>query len=329
MIRGCVVVLIVLAACLLATVKSVSCASRLSRTKGVLIDVKHRGCHKNEVCLLAPPNYIEPPLVFAPRVGVVSLMKAPLGLDTWLKHHRRSLGAVRFFLRFEDTPEVQLQLREQQDVSAVYATGVRSYHSLMVRQTQHVDESILLARAAGLTHLLHIDADELLHPPHGVARLMCHLSSSTASCISVSNLEAVFDQEDCVDPFLSTNKFRTRPSDFSAYVNGKAFGALSDPSLAAHGPHRFTGPDEQLASHIAVVLHYESPCIEMWKQKFVGYAKDAPHACARKEIPFPFYCESMAAAMRDTSNMQSVWERWKLTPRDKTGIVEFSPLARA
>ena len=332
----CVVLACVFTACCYAVVSFILRALGYSRRTGALRTVGEaifskgflRIWSKNEICLFAPPNYIEPPLHSDPRVGVVSVMKAPLGLDTWLKHHRQSIGAVRFFLRIEDTPEVQLQLREEQDVSVVHASGVRSYHSIMDRQHQHVAASIESARAAGLTHLLHIDGDELLHPPHGVARLMRHLSSSSASCISVSNIEAVFDQEDCVDPFVSTTKFRTRPSEFSAYTNGKAFGALSDPTLAAHGPHRFTGPEEQLASHVAVVLHYESPCIEIWKQKFVGYAKDAPDACARNEIPFPFYCESMAA-VGDAEEAQSTWKRWKLTPRHRAGIVELSPLAHA
>ena len=48
------------------------------------------------------------------------------------------------------------------------------------RQANHVHSAIAKARRAGLTHLLHIDDDEMVYVPCGLHRLRCELGHATA-----------------------------------------------------------------------------------------------------------------------------------------------------
>ena len=264
------------------------------------------------------------------RLGVVFMTRHPIGLESWLNHHKDTIRVEHFFVRAEDSPDAVSLLRTHPwsgcvtlDIGEDKAV---SYFSVMDRQNEHVNRSIVKAREMGITHLAHIDDDELLFCPSGVAAFRAHLSTSSASSLHMNNIEAVYDQSDCEDPFARCRWFCVRPSSFTAYVNGKGIGRVDAPDLAAHGPHAFVGSRETMPSNIVVVAHYESACIDRWATKFDGYAKDSPRACEDGTIPFPFYCASIRAAMQTPDARERVWSEWKTRAAQRDGVVELGQL---
>jgi len=219
------------------------------------------------------------------------------------------------------------------------ASGQTSYFSLMQRQAAHVNESVHAAASDGVTHLLHIDDDELLWCPNGTGALESHLQSCLSDgggdvCFHLQNIEASYEASSCDNPFTAATHFVLTPSDFTSYTNGKSIGAVSG-SLRAHGPHFFTGRVVHVPAYVGVVVHYESACFEKWREKFAGYvasgelmackppaaAGDAPSPSSgaterapppsrTRTIPFRFYCDSMRSVARDATS-RTTWEAWK------------------
>lgn len=252
----------------------------------------------------------------AVRLAVVSMTREPIAFESWLRHHR-ALGVERFYLFVDATPALETALRRSPWREWVHLhtlpADVPSYTRLIDRQTVLVDAMIGLARADGMTHLAHIDDDELLFCPHGPTPFFRQLAAATVSSIHLHNLEAVYARSECADPFRHVHRFSARPSHFTAYANGKSIGNLADRHLASFGPHFFTGEIAEMPADAGVVLHYESSCVERWQRKFAAYARDSPTAC---QIPFAFYCASLA------STDASVWRAHKVR-HDDDGIVEI------
>ena len=177
----------------------------------------------------------------AAAIGIACMTKRPEHFVTWLAYHRDYLGVRRFFVHVEDTPELADEMRRPPwdalvEVSEASGTK-RDYVSQVERQAAHVNRAIRLARAAGLTHLLHIDDDELLYCHRGVGALRAELAAATTVSVHLHNLEALYPSAECADPFRETCAFRHRPPAFAAYSNGKSFGALRFSRLAPHGAH--------------------------------------------------------------------------------------------
>ena len=164
----------------------------------------------------------------------------------------------------------------------------------MDRQSGHIASVIPRARAAGLTHLLHIDDDELVYCPSGPRALLAELASAPAGKpdVHLCNVEALLDSTDCSSPFLEARAFRHFPTRYCSYTNGKSFGKLSDAGLQAHGPHHFrcaAGAGGALSPfthavppHVGVVLHYES----VWTHS--PPPPLSPRCEARRPLPFAF-----------------------------------------
>lgn len=253
------------------------------------------------------------------KIGVVCMTKHPVAFDTWLRHHREHLGAVKFFVCVDDTPHLANRLEHETDCVVTRSSGDQAYFKQMDRQGVHVNNSIVRAVEMDVTHLLHIDDDELLYCPYGVEQLKAFVATAKGQWLQLRNIEAVYTRSECDDPFVSTRLFCVRPSMFTAYANGKGMAVLAHRPLS-HGPHAFQGESTAVPSHLAVVLHYESACVERWRQKYANYAKDTPDACRRGDIPFKFYCDSIEAAGND-----EVWHRYKQPTRhDNDGLVSLA-----
>lgn len=283
----------------------------------------------SDIQLLPPQGYEAPPAAApgAVRLGVVCMTKDPLAFQTWLRHHQ-DVGVCHYFLCIEDTPSLFPLVQSAEwssSVTTTYATGVQSYFSQMSRQERHVNRSIVAARQRGITHLAHIDDDELLYCPSGQSALHDYLATGSGACLHLRNIEAVYSHSDCVNPFRSTQWFCVRPTDFTAYTNGKSIGVLARASVRARGPHFFTGSVSEIPTHVAVVVHYESSCLHKWQRKFAAYAADSPTACSDGEIPFRFYCDSMDAVSR--SDRAATWARWKTKPVLGDGMVALQVLS--
>ena len=242
------------------------------------------------------------------------MTKHPCALETWLCYHRARCGIVAFYLRVEGCSDADCALLATEPWSeCVHATfavdsgATRHLVSQMDRQASHVQGAIEAAQRAGATHLLHIDDDELLHLPSGVASLHAALhGSADAADLHVFNLEALLPSPFCADPFRAARLFQHEPARFCSYRNGKSIGNLAVPTLCARAAHRFGAASddgahgsEQLPAHVAAVLHFESATFERWLDKWLelsarhaGEAREAYSAC----MPSAYYAASLKAA---------------------------------
>ena len=181
------------------------------------------------------------------RLAIVSTMKRPPNLLTWLRYHREHCGVGRFYLRLEASPELKGPLGEPPWDEAVRCTFAEprakaDVDATMQRQQQFVDSAIAQARAEGYaTHVLHIDDDELLYCHRGMASLHQLLAATPprAFDLHMHNLEAVHACAEAEDPFVSACAFRHQRTQYGAYSNGKSIGALAHAALHSNGVHHF------------------------------------------------------------------------------------------
>jgi|APSaa5957512622_1039677.scaffolds.fasta_scaffold18533_3 hypothetical protein len=261
------------------------------------------------------------------RLAIVLLVKNPIAFDTWLRHHLDKIGVHHIYVRSENSRAELSGLAEREPrVTVEFAEDTElNYFSLIERQINFITSVIDRARNAGCTHLLHIDDDELLHCPSGTQKFYAYLASMKYDCITIRNIEAVYEKSECENPFLGEARFVTRPVNFTAYANGKSIANLTrSTTIKPNGPHLFTGTTRVIPSSHCVVLHYESSCIQRWQSKFRNYKMTTPDACDTGKIPFAFYCESMRDSSPDT------WMRWKSPSRhDENTMVLIDPTADA
>ena len=262
-----------------------------------------------------PPEPEGSPAAPPIAIGLVSMTKQPLELVTWLEYHRTVVGVSRFYLRVEDTPELATLFDSPPWDTLVHATyhaaTQRDYFGQNDRQNMHVNATLTRARADGLTHLLHIDDDELLYCPGGTARLHEALAAAPADRpeVHLRNLEALFPSRSCASPFREASAFRHEPRTYHSYVSGKSIARLDDPAVVAHGPHHFriksgeVGGRGSPISHAlppdaAVVLHYESATFDKWLTKYVDLARQhgADAAVMTQIGESTFYGRSIIAA---------------------------------
>ena len=261
----------------------------------------------------ASPCPPAPPPGTAVALGIVCMTKQPHDFATWLHYHHTRVGVERFYIKVEDTPELKALLDTPPWDRVVHATfddgTQRDYFAQMDRQSSHISASLPLARAAGLTHLLHIDDDELLYCASGWQRLRAELASAPVDrpdC-HLCNVEALLPSAQCASPFREAVVFRHLPTRYTSYTNGKSIGRLDAATLRAHGPHHFrtnnhTGGKASAITHhipadVAVVLHYESATYSKWHAKYMDLAArhgNDPNVFQR--VPFAFYRKSIAAA---------------------------------
>lgn len=259
------------------------------------------------------------------RIGIACMTKKPTSFDRWLRWHREALGVERFYLRVEDTPDLEPLLTSApwaDLVDATFHTGtVRDWSGQTNRQGQHVDQAIGKALRDGLTHLLHIDDDEMIFAPGGLAALRRTLRLATASGafnLHALNLEAIApaasaealgksadsdastgDEHWC--HFAECRAFRHSRKAYGAYGGnplsaGKSFGTLTAPRLRMSSPHHFASSRDRggahcgnmhgsviLQPHTCVVLHYESCSYPRWQRKFCDYARRHLDSVIRQE----------------------------------------------
>lgn len=239
----------------------------------------------------------EEPILPKGKVAVSLLMRRPIDLPIWFRHHRR-LGVSHFFIRLEDSPGWDDYLASQNDVtfesSSSDKTG-NNYETLMYRQVDFVNKSLEKAKHINIDWLFHIDSDELLH---GSLAVLDELDGNF-KVVRLDNAEAVFSENE--DTCFSAVKFLkcSNSAPCRSYINGKSGGRVEN-GVELIGPHHFgyhgaiSGqniyniPFEKLH-----VLHFDSCSFGAWAEKF-------KHLSQKKKdnIPFPYYQESMDAALQ-------------------------------
>lgn len=253
------------------------------------------------------------------RLGIAMMTKRPACLPTWLHYHATALHCChRIYIRVEDTPGIEPLLRAWAPlVVATFHEGTPSRDNSMLgaRQAVHVAESIRAARSDGLSHLLHIDDDELLYLPRGLDAFLRAIGHAPcAASLHVRTMEALVPSARCTDPFAEATCFRHRPWEFGSYgyppSSGKSIGVLACAELCPNGPHHFGRTDEPLTGEplaaggsatlphgAAVILHYESATYARWRDKF-GELVTRADAAAKAAKFSPFYSESVRAMQR-------------------------------
>ncbi|KAL1512034.1 hypothetical protein AB1Y20_005308 [Prymnesium parvum] len=307
--------------------------------------------HADDNVELEPPFGLESALAAAARtdssapvvrLGLVCMTKQPSNLHTWLRYHHEQLGVRLIFLRVEDTPELSELLSSapwDELVVATYASRTQAdYITQVERQSEHVNHAISQARERGLTHLLHLDDDELLYCPSGVRslhRALCR-APQRAVDLHLENLEALLPTDECTNPFVQASAFRHKPATFCAYSNGKSIGRLDCPELVARGAHHFSDGSSaagrnastfRLPAHVAVILHYESGSYAQWRRKFERLQHHKEGSRAFEEMS-GFYQQSVRslAAIREARSQPeqvqaeaaalALYRRAKLQPND-------------
>ena len=127
------------------------------------------------------------------NVGIVSMIKKPKNIETWLKKHR-DLGICHFYIRLEETPELEEYLEQQPDVTLQKgtSTGVNEYGEIQTRQNTWVNEAFRLAKGdqTPTKWLIHIDSDEILQ---GNVKKVQELPDNVRT-FWMQNKEAKFDK---------------------------------------------------------------------------------------------------------------------------------------
>jgi hypothetical protein len=244
------------------------------------------------------------------KVAIVSMMRRPKDIDEWIRYHRE-LGITRFYIRLEDSEELEEYLEGQKDITLEIgkSTGKDEYKEIQTRQCSMVENALKKAIEDGMDWLVHIDSDELLEGDIDEFRKL----PETVRTVYMNNKEAVYsDVPRENDKCFKAASFRDctlSNSGCVSYVNGKSAGRAA-PDVSCNGPHRFKsnrvdGEERQVSIKI---LHYESCDFNTYKQKFKQIAKEP-----KSDIPFPYYNDSVAAAQKDNdSDLENVFKKYRV-----------------
>ena len=248
------------------------------------------------------------------NIGIVSMMKDPKNLETWLNKHRE-LGIRHFYIRLEETPDMVSFLQTQPDVTvrSGVSKGINEYDELQTRQNEWVNEAYRLAALENpeLKWLIHIDSDEILQ---GDLNEIEELPEEVRT-FWMQNLEARFSKipsktDNCFEAskFIDCSK---EPKKCVSYGNGKSGGRVA-PDVSSFGPHRMkstirNSPMPKLTK--VFVQHYESCDFEIYKKKFKRLAVQDK----KLNIPFPYYNESISACnCDDDEELRRIYTKYRV-----------------
>lgn len=217
------------------------------------------------------------------KVAIALLMRRPVDLPIWFKHHRK-LGVTHFFIRLEDSPGWEDYLASQNDVTFELSSSDKSgnnYETLMYRQLEFVNKSLTNAQSMGIDWLFHIDSDELIH---GSLSILDGISEKY-KCVRIENAEAVFNENDST--CFSAVKFLKcgARAPCRSYINGKG-GGRAEEGVQLQGPHHF-GFNGQIQGESVYevpfsklhVLHFDSCSFGAWAEKFKHLSKEKKRQC--------------------------------------------------
>jgi hypothetical protein len=234
------------------------------------------------------------------------MIRKPKSLRQWLAYHK-SIGINKFYIRLEDTPELQQLLQSDSSVSLevgssadVAMNGDKSYDSVYERQRDFIKKAIEWSKRDKIDWLIHIDCDELIECQAGKqVKIQDAIHAeikddSSIYNIVMENYEAQYDKINTSEDSCFNYKSLVKCVDGGcvSYANGKSMGKISG-RLVENGPHRFAfnGIGRDITARGIRLLHFESCDFEQYMQKYLHLAsKEA------KNYPFEFYNESIKTA---------------------------------
>lgn len=259
-------------------------------------------------------NFLDSSPKYNSNIGIVSMIKEPKNIDTWLEKHR-TLGIKHFYIRLEETPDLEDYLESQPDVTLQVgnSTGVNEYDEKQRRQYKWVNQSFELAKLDGndVQWLIHIDGDEILR---GDLKKVQDLPEDVRT-FWIQNIEAKFDKiPGKEDNCFNASKFAkcgTKDSGCVSYANGKSGGRVAS-DVSCFGCHRMKSKlekNESIKLEGLEVEHYESCDFDIYKQKFKGLSVQDKE----NKIPFSYYTESIKAAKEDDDNkLQEIYQKYRV-----------------
>lgn len=259
-------------------------------------------------------NFLDSSPKYNSNIGIVSMIKEPKNIDTWLEKHR-TLGIKHFYIRLEETPDLEDYLESQPDVTLQVgnSTGVNEYDEKQRRQYKWVNQSFELAKLDGnnVQWLIHIDGDEILR---GDLKKVQDLPEDVRT-FWIQNIEAKFDKiPGKEDNCFNASKFAkcgTKDSGCVSYANGKSGGRVAS-DVSCFGCHRMKSKlekNESIKLEGLEVEHYESCDFDIYKQKFKGLSVQDKE----NKIPFSYYTESIKAAKEDDDHkLQEIYQKYRV-----------------
>jgi len=278
-------------------------------------------------------------------------------LREWLFWHLAE-GVSLIYLRWEGllADEQRAVLAGPIERGQVILTAVpkckqsSAFQAVMVRQVKFTESSIAAARERGCKFLLHLDDDELLYtfdPNLRIPAMLKRHVGSTRKCIHFENYEAMFPFSTRTARPFSRAGVRFRSDLQVLYCNGKSAAHLgSEGSVFCSGVHSFcmydrtfaaplpeyglhddckgcSHPDCRIDEAAAVVLHFDCPSFEEWRNKFCARAA-APLTQADEEeaAAFPFKKQSLRVLAKaheegHVRKEEQVYRRWRCLPGRK------------
>ena len=247
------------------------------------------------------------------NVGIISMMKSPKNIDTWLQKHR-DIGIQHFYIRLEETPELEEYLSNQKDVTLKIGTsaGINEYDLIQERQNTWVNECLKTAEKdnKNIKWLFHIDSDEILR---GDLSELKKLPEETRT-FWIQNEEAKFDKVPSkTDNCFNAKKLMNcseRSSNCVSYGNGKSCGRVAS-DVTCNGPHRMKSKKEKKSAKLDSIFveHYESCDFDTYKQKFKRLAANDK----KMKIPFSYYNESIEAIKKNDENeLYKIYEKYRV-----------------
>jgi hypothetical protein len=220
-------------------------------------------------------------------VAVIALVYKPKNIETWLDLHR-DFGISHFYIRLEDTPELERYLRSQPDVTLMVATSEKDSNQYTSLQTRQIETTNKVLKMCKETFLIHIDCDEVLSGDINEIKKL----PKNVSTFWMQNHEAVYeDIPTGTDNCFSAKRYRNcKFEKCASYVNGKG-GARVEHGVHLEGPHRFKGNGKEVKINV-IVKHYESCDFEQYIKKY----KRLSRAVNMDTIPFVYYRESILAS---------------------------------
>jgi hypothetical protein len=264
------------------------------------------------------------------KVGIVSVMRKPPDLPTWISHHR-AMGIAHFYLKIEDIDPCTLYYLEHErqkgdlyfEVDPSPDTG-NQYNHIVDRQIEFCNrmfDRMLQGSLKRVDWVVHMDSDECLY---GNLTVLSSMRSETP-ILKLENAEARYDHQRHARPPFAAQHFArcSRNEPCRAYANGKGIGAVL-PGVRLIGAHDFAKDDIEpvlVPFEELHILHYDSPSFGIWSEKFLHMSKNVQ----LDGIPFDYYKESILA-VRHAHNVYTRYTQQEQKENDQEFVYQSAKL---
>lgn len=256
------------------------------------------------------------------RVAIATMSKHAPDLPFWIDYHLNHVKVDKIYLRLED-PTLQRHIPVSPKIEFIDITSFsknrNSYDRQQFRQIDFLKKVLHHARSQGITHLLHIDDDELIWVSpafhSSLSFWIQNKKNMSQPNIHFQNMEAILSTTSSSSPFMNCYEFTDcRFGECRSYANGKSMANLFHTNIQPYGVHHFSGETYHVPVTEAVILHFDSITFELWQKKFKNLSNLDNQTF--HDIPFPFYRQSIHM-MKQPSSFHYLFWHSVLTKRNQ------------